>query len=1183
MLRLLLYSLLLLWQGTLHAQQCQAPTADQHCNARLGSSNQPYQLPDPTAGNPIHTATGNKIHHDWDLFALPHRNNLGFGRYYSAQGLILGSLGAQWQHNYELSLTVSIGHYVVQLPGEPDLILTEKPSPSGFIRIDQKPNTYTWHRHNGDSYTFVEGKLQHIQQGELATYFDYYPDNSQWPAQLHKIRTDHAQLELRYLQHGSHYYLQQLHSPVGSITYHYDQPASSQLLRLQRVHYPDGRNLHYLYEAEQQSGHPFALTGISIQHSPTAQLYRLRYWAYDQQGRAISSAQEDRQQSVTIHYPASAEQPIRIQSEVGEQQQYLNHSGRLTRTTGAPCPGCPPSDLQVSSPQKGQLQINTLNLQQHAQGITLTPRQTGWTGLQLDYDDTGKLQQWSSTLSGTTRWVYDLEGLPLRQTHANGDQLTVYRHATPLRWQLQYRSDRASSQTNVLWPHPTQLHIEHPAETQHQRFDATGNLLTRTTTRLPQPTLEDNYVYDTQGRLQEHSLPEGGQLHYIWADATPQLLGITWQDSTGHNTTLLRSLPGGYAYSNGLITQMDYNTAGQAYTLSVHSDQKLYYLSTRYYHAASGMLRAEHHLLPTLQSQERYGFGYNNQQQTVVWQRNLDAPSYYAWSEEGALRHSNVMAIRSIERDASGLPTVVTQGNKTLSLHYSPQRQLQQIWHQHDLLASYEHNAFGQLIAAHYPNDSRSFYFNSTRLELEQRRISPTAPVYESRRYIYAHNVPIAMLRYLSGHNTELYHIHSDWLGAPHSMTDQHGEVVWAAQLTPFGQAQILVNRVDLPLRLPGQYADPITGWHHNGYRTYLPEQGYYLEPDPLGPIAGLQALGYAQQQPRHYADPTGLVLFAFDGTRQNQHTESNVQLLSRLYDGESFYQSGPGNPYYVDWDAITASQAHQIIQNQWAHLLNLVERGQRQGQAVLPIDILGFSRGAALARHFANLIVQHTQNGWFQYQHPQRGLLAMCIQTRFMGLFDTVAQFGLSGSANHLYDLSVSPVWGWVAHAVALNEHRWMFPLYSLDVPSNLNRLEQAFIGAHSDIGGGHDLLEPEPGDLSRVALMWMLWQARAVGLNFNDLNTDDANVSTPILHDERSALERYLLNSDRRVQSPSHPAHNQYQQDHPELGKNIRDQVEAFLRRFSDWRTRDDNQVAEVDMAAYYQWLAQQNAQAP
>src|SRR5690606_35013681 len=145
-------------------------------------------------------------------------------------------------------------------------------------------------------------------------------------------------------------------------------------------------------------------------------------------------------------------------------------------------------------------------------------------------------------------------------------------------------------------------------------------------------------------------------------------------------------------------------------------------------------------------------------------------------------------------------------------------------------------------------------------------------------------------------------------------------------------------------------------------------KQGQYLEPDPLGPLPGSQALGYAAQQPRRYIDPLGLILFAFDGTRNSATTYSNVWKMSQAYlDGPVYYHSGPGNSMYIDWDAVTAGRAAQIVENQWQSLLNALSHS---GSLLdhTPIDIIGYSRGAALARHFGNLVNQHTQDNLFSY-----------------------------------------------------------------------------------------------------------------------------------------------------------------------------------------------------------------------
>src|SRR5690606_17694147 len=123
-----------------------------------------------------------------------------------------------------------------------------------------------------------------------------------------------------------------------------------------------------------------------------------------------------------------------------------------------------------------------------------------------------------------------------------------------------------------------------------------------------------------------------------------------------------------------------------------------------------------------------------------------------------------------------------------------------------------------------------------------------------------------------------------------------------------------------------------------------------------------------------------------------------NVWKLSQAYrDGPVFYHPGPGTPLYINLDAATAGSATQIIENQWQSLLNTLASPGWKNET-FPIDIIGFSRGAALARHFGNRILQHTDNGLFSYLDTLRGRVSACIDLRFMGLFDTVAQFGPSG-----------------------------------------------------------------------------------------------------------------------------------------------------------------------------------------
>jgi RHS repeat-associated protein len=406
--------------------------------------------------------------------------------------------------------------------------------------------------------------------------------------------------------------------------------------------------------------------------------------------------------------------------------------------------------------------------------------------------------------------------------------------------------------------------------------------------------------------------------------------------------------------------------------------------------------------------------------------------------------------------------------------------------------------------------------------------------------------------------------------------------VRWFARYSPTGEAQRLAGDMTLDLRLPGQVFDAETGWHDNLLRTYLPASGHYLEPDPLGPAPGSQARGYANQQPRRYVDPLGLLLFAFDGTRNTPQSQTNIWKMSQRYlDGQVFYHAGPGNAAasYPDWDSITAYSASRILDAQWSNLLAALDGEPFDPAQTIPIDIIGFSRGAALARHFGNLVDNHVADGLFSYQDERLGLVTACVDLRFMGLFDTVAQFGLGGIRNADYDLSIASSWGWVAHAVALQEHRRYFPLSSVQGGEGLNTIEAPFIGAHADIGGGAAHTEDATsgglqGDLSDVALNWMLWQARSMALRFDAGPAEQSEITHPVVHDQRTTGTR-PQGGDRRVDAADGTLLHGSQAEHPRLGQSQRLATEPLIDRYEGWQVSTSNEVGIVDMSGYALWL--------
>jgi RHS repeat-associated protein len=401
--------------------------------------------------------------------------------------------------------------------------------------------------------------------------------------------------------------------------------------------------------------------------------------------------------------------------------------------------------------------------------------------------------------------------------------------------------------------------------------------------------------------------------------------------------------------------------------------------------------------------------------------------------------------------------------------------------------------------------------------------------------------------------------IHHNHLGAPELATNQNALEIWRAEYSPFGRvrAESIGSKFTLNLRFPGQYEDAETGLHYNRHRYYDPSRGEYLTPDPLGTPDGPNGYAYVRYNPLKYIDPQGLILFAFDGTdntddpqflTNNASSASNVVKFRDAYlDGKARYVTGVGTDHRDNRypDIISAKFDQGAIPDRggnysgpsriirmWNYFDDEAE--DFDDKKVMDVDIVGFSRGAAQARDFANKLTRSTKSGVYEYFRSVGGQPIMrkqCVNFRFMGLFDTV----LSENRSNLeYQLDIPSEFSYVAHAVALNEYRskvsdgspglniefWgatrsplkndnhfgAFPLESISssaTPAGKTRVELGFVGAHADIGGGYAANDSQ---LSLVALNWMVGQAKLAKVTMNSVDAIDMN--NPVIHDQSNVI---------------------------------------------------------------------------
>lgn len=152
---------------------------------------------------------------------------------------------------------------------------------------------------------------------------------------------------------------------------------------------------------------------------------------------------------------------------------------------------------------------------------------------------------------------------------------------------------------------------------------------------------------------------------------------------------------------------------------------------------------------------------------------------------------------------------------------------------------------------------------------------------------------------------------------------------------------------------------------------------------------------------------------------------------------------------------------------------------------AGIDFNIVGFGRGAALARALANAILTYGIPATDEFGEPTGEYLQRPhadkvglhhpdqAQINFLGLFDTVASFDPDHGLHHGMDLRVGPGILSCIHCVALHEYGNTLPLTTaLNGDSARQGIKEfPYFGAHAQIGGGYpnDVLAAGP-----LALMY-------------------------------------------------------------------------------------------------------------
>ncbi len=204
---------------------------------------------------------------------------------------------------------------------------------------------------------------------------------------------------------------------------------------------------------------------------------------------------------------------------------------------------------------------------------------------------------------------------------------------------------------------------------------------------------------------------------------------------------------------------------------------------------------------------------------------------------------------------------------------------------------------------------------------------------------------------------------------------------------------------------------------------------------------------------------------------KEGADRDTNVRWFHEAYEGKGFVKDGVGTRFGALGGIVggmTGAGGRTRVDEMFSELVQNLEAGDET------IDIVGFSRGAALALHFANRI---------------EDIKPAPPPIRFIGLWDCVPSFGLASiDLNIGWDLDLPDNVGKCYHALALDERRHTFHVHRLsarveDAGQEGRLFEVWFRGVHADVGGGN-----MNHGLSSIPLNWMFKNAIKSGLPIAD-----------------------------------------------------------------------------------------------
>ncbi|MGH6812103.1 MAG: DUF6531 domain-containing protein, partial [Methylocella sp.] len=469
-------------------------------NLRCGSANPTDPAVSCQVGDPINAATGNKLQTETD-FAGAANTGLSLVRYYNSQDTSATAFGTLWRSPWHRGLRVSGNTVTVTRADGRQDIFTNK---SGVYSSDPDVTSVLTAVSSGGvvtSYRLVtasdvtetyapSGQLLSVTtRSGLTTTLTYGASGN-----LRKVTGPFGHvLSFTANSNGN---VATMTAPDGGVyTYAYDTFGN-----LISVTHPDKTVRQHVYG---NAAFPNFLTGIIDEKGN-----RFATWAYDSQGRAISSQHAGGADLTTVSYATNASTVTDARGNV-HGYSLITQFGvvKPAAITGAPV--------------------------QSAGGKAFTYDANSFVASRTDFD------------GNITTYIHDARGDEISRTEASG---------TPLA--------RTISTTWLSTFHSPTL-ITEPNRTTDFTYDAHGNLLTKTITASA-AVRSFSYTYNAFGQVLTATDPRGNVTNYAY-DAKGDLTSTT--DALGHVTSITSYDANGRPLTivdpNGVPTALTYGPRGR--------------------------------------------------------------------------------------------------------------------------------------------------------------------------------------------------------------------------------------------------------------------------------------------------------------------------------------------------------------------------------------------------------------------------------------------------------------------------------------------------------------------------------------------------------------------------------------------------------------------------------------------